>query len=162
MRAPITSTKHIVNFSIANTASGAVLTRTIADAFVVSAVNTATEVREGCLIKAVYLEMWLRGSDAGVGSTFIWILEKNEANAPAPAAGNMAALFGYSNKKNILYTTQGLINDDTGVATPIVRQWFKIPKGKQRFGLQDKLQIHLFAQSGSIDDCGLAVFKEYY
>ncbi len=162
MRAQINSVKHIHNFSLATTASGAVLTRTIADALVVNAVNTVSEVREGCTIKAVYIEMWLRGGDTGTGSSFVWILEKNQANQSAPSAGNMAALFSYANKKNVLYTTQGLLNDDLSIATPIFKGWIKIPKGKQRFGLDDKIQIHLFAQTGGIDSCGMAIFKEYY
>ncbi len=162
MRAQINSVKHILNFSLATTASGALLPRTLADALVVNAVNTVSEVREGCTIKAVYVEMWLRGGDTGTGSSFVWILEKNTGNSPAPNAGNMAALFSYANKKNVLYVSQGLLNDDLSIATPVFKGWIKIPKSKQRMGLEDKLQIHLFAQTGAVDSCGMAIYKEYY
>ncbi len=162
VRPTINSSKHYVNVSITPTASGAVAANTIAEGKPVADVDAATEVREGAIIKAVYIEYWLRGSDAGVGSSYVLIVEKSSGGSPTPAAGNLAALNNYINKKNVLFASQGLVNDDTGVATPILRQWLKIPKSKQRFGLGDQLQIFMFAQGGSTDHCAMIVYKEYY
>ncbi len=162
MKPPINSSKHYVQISLTSTASGAVGVNTIAEGVAVVDLNSASEVREGAVIKAVYIEYWVRGSDAGVGSSFVVILEKSSGGSPAPAAGNLAALNNYLNKKNVLYASQGLANDDTGVATPVLRQWVKIPKSKQRFGLGDQLQLFIFAQTGSFEHCGVIVYKEYF
>jgi len=55
-----------------------------------------------------------------------------------------------------------LVNDQDADATPILRQWVKIPKTKQRFGLKDKLVLQVFAQ-GALDltACGFELYKEY-
>jgi len=79
-----------------------------------------------------------------------------------PTFADMSALNLYTNKKNVLYHTQGLSNDQDADAIPFVRQWFKIPKGKQRFGLADRLYLVVSAIAIDQTICGHMVFKEYY
>ncbi len=77
---------------------------------------------------------------------------------------SMAALHDYANKKNILFTAQGLLTPTDGGQVPVVRGWYKIPKGKQRFGLTDQLFVSIRnnnATSIDINFCGLAIYKEY-
>ncbi len=71
------------------------------------------------------------------------------------------AMNSYANKKNILYHTQGISNDGVANAQAVVRQWFKIPKGKQRFGLGDSLKLSISTQAEAINFCGFATYKEY-
>ncbi len=75
----------------------------------------------------------------------------------------MTALGTFDNKKNILYTTQGLApNDGVGQPVAVIRQWFKIPKSKQRFGLGDKIRLAIASRGdGVITYCGFATYKEY-
>ncbi len=162
MRPTITSEKHIVQQSLAATAAGAVSTTTLLLAEQTQDITGVADVRVGSTVKAIYIEMWIRGSDAGVGSTYIYILEKASTTQSAATAAEMALLGEYANKKNILFTSMGLINDDTSIATPVLRQWIKIPKGKQRFGLGDKLRFSVLSQTGSQERCGFAIYKEYY
>ncbi len=162
MRPTINSVKHIVQTSLGNTAAGVVSSDTLILEVDVSTADTSVEVRQGAVVKAIYVERWLRGSDAGTPSSFVFIIEKTVENSGAPSAAEMASLHTYTSKKNILYTSMGLINDDTDSATPVIRSWIKIPKGKQRFGNGDGLRAVLFAQTGSIDRCGVAIFKEYF
>ncbi len=162
MRPIITSSKHLVQTSLAAIAAGAVTSITIAAGVSVNAVNLATEVRDGASLKAVYLELWLRGSDDAAGSTFVYIFEKVSGDTTPPSTTDMGNLHAYHNKKNILFTSMGLSNDDSSVATPIVRNWIKIPKGKQRFGLDDRLKFHIFSQTGTTDICGISIYKEYF
>lgn len=79
---------------------------------------------------------------------------------PAMTFTNSATLDSYSNKKNVLYTTQGLTPDANGNPIPFVRQWFKIPKGKQRFGLTDSLVLNISANVEDVTHCGLMIYKE--
>ncbi len=162
MKATINSSKHIVQHSIDTTASGVVDSITEITAVKVGDVDANNEVREGAVVKAVYFELWLRGNDSAAGSSFVFIVEKTSGNPDAPSAGNMAALDLYVNKKNIFFTSMGLSNALLSQATPILRQWIKIPKSKQRFGLGDRLKTHVFSQSGATLRCGVTIFKEYF
>ncbi len=162
MRAPITSTKHYVQVSLTTVVAGAVLDIPIAKGTNVSGVNSADEVREGAVVKAVFIEMWIRSSEISPGSVLVTFAKRSGGDVAITAA-EAAALFTYDNKKNIFYHTQGLINDQDADAIPFIRQWFKIPKGKQRMGLNDKLFLNIFAQ-GAIDAviCGFMTYKEYF
>lgn len=160
MRAPIMSVKHIEQLNLTTVTAGVSATRTIADAVVSPDANTSTEVVEGAIIKAVYIEFWIRASALAV-NTFVFTIEKIPANATSPTAAQMAALFSYTNKKNIFYTSQGLTNDTTSVATPVFKGWVKIPKGKQRMGLSDRLVLSIFSSVADLDFCGVVLFKEY-
>ncbi len=165
MLAPIVSVKHYVPRAVVNVNSATVLNDIVVDAVVASAVNLATEVLEGSVIKAVFIELSIIGIGAsGVTNAFNLTLEKKIADQPTMTNAQSLALFTYPNKKNILYTTQGLIGSRLdGEATRfIIKQWFKIPKGKQRFGLGDQLLLNLSNIAGSnYQVCGIYVYKEY-
>ncbi len=156
----INSDKHVVQFSLGSISAGAVSTHVLIDA--VAAHANPDEVRIGSSVKAIYCEMWFRGGDTGSGSTYVAIICKHNDVSGSPSTTDMGTLHDYTNKKNVLYTSQGLINDDASIATPVLKFWLKIPKGKQRFGLGDSLKLHVFAQTGITDRCGLFIFKEYY
>ncbi len=122
---------------------------------------SVSEVEEGASVKALYLEIWAIGSVSN--QFFTAILAKFPSGTNNPTIAEIAALGNWDNKKNILYTTQGLASND-GIAAPIpiIRQWFKIPKGKQRMGLGDRIRL-IIASRGSDDIifCGFATYKEY-
>ncbi len=162
MRATINSAKHIVQQSIDTTAAGVVEVVTVLDTVSVNTASGANQVRDGAVVKAVFIEMWLRGNDAAVGSSYIYVFEKASGTEDNLAAGTIAALDDYPNKKNIFFISQGLINAVEGVATPVLRQWIKIPKSKQRMGRGDKLKLSIMSQSGSTLRCGLQIYKEYF
>ncbi len=136
MKAPIHSEKHYFQISLSTATTGATNEEIlIQSAAVPTGVN---QVTEGAIVKAVFLEIWAIGTTAD--QFFTAIVVKLEGGALAPATANMAALGTYTNKKNILYTTQGLAsNDGIAMPLPLFKGWIKIPKGKQRFGLGDEL-----------------------
>ncbi len=126
----------------------------------VQSVNAAFEVIEGNVVKAVYLEYWVIGTFS-LGS-FVVTVEKSPAGAGPPTFTELALLDSYQNKKNILYTTQGLMAEDNQNPTPVLRQWIKIPKGKQRFGLEDRLRINFASLTGEdLQFCGFTLYKSY-
>ncbi len=162
MRPVINSRKHYVQLSLGVTALGAITKLDIIKAVKVEDIAAASDVREGSVIKAVFVELWITSDDV-TQSTSTITLEKKPASAPAMTAGQSALLDDYPNKKNVLYTTQGLVSPKTGSnPIPILRQWFKIPKGKQRFGLADQLVLNLHAVSDGINFCGFFTYKEYF
>ncbi len=161
MRAPIHSVKHYVQTSLATVTGNTVLTTVLVQAVKVGDINLTREVIEGAIVKAIFVELWVIGSVSN--ATQITVLTKFPAGMTPFSTTELAALGDADNKKNILYVTQGLASND-GIAAPIpiIRQWFKIPKSKQRFGLGDTLELQVFAQNAvDLSICGFATFKEY-
>ncbi len=155
------SIKHVVQFTLASVAFGVAAAKTIAIAVAAPDRNLSTEVLEGSTVKAVYLELWQQSDDATTSSA-VNIVEKRPGGHAAATAAEMAALFSYDNKKNVLETHQGLVPSNLQNPVNVYRHWIKIPKGKQRQGLGDIISTSLLAQSDGLNFCGMAVFKEYY
>ncbi len=161
VRPTVNSNKHYVQQSLATVLGGAQLNIVIADGIDAPG-SSPIGVRVGSSIKAVFIEMWARGSELSPGTVLMTFYKKGAGDAAITLA-EAASLHTYNNKKNIFYHTQGLSNDTDSTATPFIRQWFKIPKGKQRMGLNDQLQLNVFSQ-GAIDQviCGFMTYKEYF
>lgn len=156
----INSEKHIVQHTLASASIGTSVTTNIAQATPNPVSASAITVAVGTEIKAVFVELWLQASAQQPG-TAVLIIEKLPGSAQNIDAGQMADLHSYDNKKNIFYTSMGLIGDANTNPVPFVRQWIKIPKGKQRFGLNDRFQFTILAQVDTIEWCGLSIFKAY-
>ncbi len=159
VRATINSEKHIAQVSFLNAAVGT--PRNLQMAIATVAPTTPEQVRVGSVVKAVYVEMWFLGEGAANG-TSICILEKVVAGQAAATAAQLINLHDYPNKKNILFTHQGLTSFQAANATPVMRGWYKIPKGKQRMGLGDTIQLTVLSQVDGFNLCGVFVYKEYF
>ncbi len=163
MRAPIHSKKHIFQISQSTVSQGLAVTTTFVSAIEASSA-TPQHISEGAVVKACYVEFWVSQDSASTVGSYTIVLVKNPGNNATPTTANMAALHDYDNKKNILFTAQGLLTPNDGGQVPVLRGWYKIPKGKQRFGLNDTLQVVVRNNNATAIDinfCGLAVYKEY-
>ncbi len=159
MRPVIHSEKHYVQITRSAVAAGA---RNIEDIININTIPSAVdEVHEGAVVKAVYFELWLL-NDGNAGSQVVTV-GKNNNDSNGPSFAQMQALGLYPEKKNIFFTHQGLSSND-GIDPPMVvlRNWIKIPKSKQRFGLGDSLHLTI-ANPGAnaLNYCGFALYKEY-
>ncbi len=163
MLAPINTVKHYIANTSGNTATGGVRAMKIAEAVVAPATSAVTDVKEGSIIKAVYIELWISSNEASGSESFFNItIEKKRSTETDMTSTQSQNLQAYPNKKNILYTTQGIVNSNTvSGSVPIIRQWFAIPKGKQRFGLGDQIMVNISAIAGALQNCGIGIFKEY-
>jgi len=162
MRPTINTEKHFVQRSLFGIVAGAINVSTIAFAPQTFVATNNTHVRVGAIVSAVYVEIWLTSDDAAQGSV-ICTLEKRPGTSAAMTAAQSAALDAYGNKKNILHTQMGLLGPNVStIPLPIVKGWFKIPKGKQRFGLNDSLVFNILAQSNGVSGCGFSLYKEQY
>jgi len=160
VRPIIHSTKHYVQQSIGTRDVAAVENTVVSVARDTAAKAALVDVEEGSTIKAIYLELWIR-SAATAASSFVFIFCKRPSGIGNPSIAEMAALGDWDNKKNVLYTTQGLTNDVDSTALNLYKGWIKIPKGKQRQGLGDVFSWHLSAIGQSINFCGFQTYKEY-
>ncbi len=163
MKAPIQSRKHIFQISQATVGQAAVVVTTIASA-IEGARSQPQHIAEGAIVKACYLEFWVSQDSASIVGSYTLTIEKVPGAGTLPNTGDLAALHDYDNKKNILFTAQGLLTPNDGGQVPVVRGWYKIPKGKQRFGLGDLFVITIRNNNATAIDinfCGLAIYKEY-
>ncbi len=161
VRAMVHSNKHFVPFAIDQIATGTVQNVILVAGVSLAATDASNEVTEGNTVKAIYVELWLQNQ--GNLGEFIMILEKVQESSAGATFTEMANLFAYTNKKNVLYTTQGLTSND-GVSGPvnIIKGWVKIPKGKQRFGFGDRFIMSIAnVSAGDLNRCGISIFKEY-
>lgn len=161
-KSPIHSKKHYVQVTLSSVTNGAIANEELINA-IEGAATAPKHVHEGAVVKAVYLEFWLAQASASVGS-FTAFVYKLPGPGVVAATADGAALHDWDNKKNILYCTQGLspANDAMGQMN-IIRSWIMIPKGKQRFGLNDRLYIAIRNNNGAddINYCGFATYKSY-
>ncbi len=163
MRPVIKSKKHVVQISQANVGQAAVVSTVLVTA-VEATGNLPDHVEEGAIVKSCYVEFWVSQDSASVVGSYTVILYKDPGGTNAATSAQMAALHDYSNKKNILFTAQGLLTPNDGGQVPVLRSWYKIPKGKQRFGLTDRLILAIRNNNATAIDinfCGLAIYKEY-
>ncbi len=163
MRPIIQSKKHIFQIGQSQVAQGLITNQEFANA-IEGQPSQPVHVQEGATVKACYIELWLGTESATTIGSFTVIVQKNPGNAHAITTTNMAALHDYANKKNILFTTQGLLPLEAGGLVPVMRGWYKIPKGKQRMGLNDALEIVIRNNNTAaidIEFCGFVLYKEY-
>ncbi len=160
MKPVIHSQKHYVQQSRSQVATVAITSIDILRSVEGTIANAVDEVIEGSVTKAVFVEMWLL--DTANDGSFIVALEKRPSNGTPMTFAQSNALGTYSNKKNLFYVTQGLSpNNGVGNPVPIIRQWFKIPKGKQRMGLADRLVLNITNNGlNDLEFCGFFTYKE--
>ncbi len=160
VRPTINSKKHIVQTSITSATPGAVTKLVLIDAQQGASPSVPTSVEVGSIVKAVYIDLWFIGSSSQP-TTMTCTLEKTVAENPDMTFVQSQQLYTYPNKKNIFYSTQGFVGDANSNPTPFLRTWYKIPKGKQRFGVGDGLRLNITGITETTEFCGLCIYKEY-
>ncbi len=160
MKPVINSEKHMIQISLTTLTSGNILNLVFATAVAVPA-TTLTEIREGSIIKAIWLELWIAVNADSMGTAIV-TLEKLDGGKSLMTSGQSAGLGSYDNKKNVLHTQMGLTPGNSQYPMASLKGWFKIPKGKQRFGLGDRIVVNVHGQSSSLQMCGIGIYKEQY
>ncbi len=161
VRPQVHSVKHYVQFPIDQVTAGTSQIVGLVQGVAVLNKNLSSEVEEGSTVKAVFVELWLQNQ--GNLGEFIVTITKSMEDGSGPTFAEQAVLMTYNNKKNVLYTTQGLTPNDA-ISGPInvLRSWVKIPKSKQRFGLGDRLVLNISnTSSNALNRCGFSTYKEY-
>jgi len=160
MRAIINSRKHIVQLTLSTVAAGAQVGVQLVNSKQNADNALAVDVEPGTVVKAIYVEMWLLAAEAQP-STVTAIIVKSPSGLGTPSAIEFADLHTWSNKNNIFVMHQGIVGDANSNPIPVFREWIKIPKGKQRFSLGDKLEIAFKGITEDTEVCGFAVYKSY-
>ncbi len=162
IKSPINTVKHFIQQSNTQVTTGTVLTIELADVVVRGGTISATsDITEGAIIKAVHCEYWLNGTGATNSTQQTLIIYKAPSGAASADVTNMLNLQTYANKKNIFYTTQGNLGATGNQSVRVIGDWILIPKGKQRFGLGDKLFLTILTSGENLNICGLTIYKEF-
>ncbi len=156
----VNSRKHLIQTSLTSVPLGTVEVIELGLAVQNEDSELANQFAVGAVIKAVYVEYWIQ-ADSSQPSTYTTIVLKRPGDATTITAIEMAQLHTYTGKKNILETHQGIVGDANSNPIPMFRHWIKIPKGKQRFGLNDRIQIAILGLTGNVEICGMAIYKSY-
>lgn len=133
----------------------------LADA-VVAPSGSSTQVRIGASIKAIYIEMWYMsdGQQPSIQTTTLEVMPDKTQNMTVVQSNDLHA---YRNKNNLLYVTEGLVGDANTNPIPVLKGWFKIPKGKQRMSQDSAIKLNIENPSSEgLSICGQAIYKEYY
>jgi len=156
----INSEKRIRQVSLTNVSPLGVGREFIAEVKRDPNLSDPTEIAVGTVIKAVYIELWLLATSQQPNTSVVAFLKAtNGSDGPIPS--EMLNLNAYGGKKNIFEMHQGLTGDANTNSSPFFRGWVKVPKGKQRFGLGDNLQIAITPITEDIQYCGVFIFKAY-
>lgn len=162
MMPPINSVKHFIPQTNTDIASATVLNVLVADAVPAPPSAAVVEVVEGAVIKAIRSEMWIWARNStSIASQTVIIVEKVPAGQVPATFAQMLALQSYPNKKNVFFTFQGIAPAQGGNPIAPIRDWVKIPKGKQRFGLGDRYFMNIAAVNELVAVCGMHIYKEY-
>ena len=161
VRPTINSVKHVNQYTLAEVGPAAKTNLVIAKTVQGPDANLPSEVREGAVIKAVYLELWFLGTGQQPTTIFCFV-EKITSEQGSGSFTALQNVFTYGNKANILEMHQGVVGDANTNPVPFWRGWIKIPKGKQRFRNGDELNISISSITEATQWCGLSIFKEYF
>ncbi len=165
MVAPINSVKHFIALTNQTINSAGLLSNILVDAVSVGDAHAVvSDVTEGSVVKAVHLNHWvLNNGSTGTIGQYTAVLEKVPAGQAGATVSQLLNLQAYPNKKNVLNTFQGNLSAaiDGANATTYMQGWFKIPKGKQRFGLGDRLILSMTPTGEQVNVCGMTIYKEY-
>ncbi len=163
MLAPINTVKHYVGQPRVSLGLGLSQSLEIADVVPAPVSNDREKVAAGSVIKSIHFEYWIVGNGAsGTTSQFVFTIEKVPSGVSDPTFADLLNLGGYDNKKNVLFSSQGIIASAAGgQSVPIVRDWILIPKGKQRMGHKDRIVISFATVEQPLAFCGISTYKEY-
>ncbi len=119
--------------------------------------SNPSTVSIGTKIIAVFIELWLLSNSTTVSSGQAVLIKG--AGGDEIEYLEQLDLHNYQQKKNVLHITQGLVGEFNSNPTPFFRGWYKIPKGKQRFGQGDKLYLAIADFGTDVQFCGVVVYK---
>ncbi len=158
---PLHTVKHIVQQTTGEVTVGTIDNIDVIETVELSAVADANHVPSGSVIKAVYVEIWLNGEATSPAEPqFIFTVEKVQNGAAAMTFAQGNAMMAYTNKRNVLFISQGILGPEGNQSVPIHRGWIKIPKGKQRFALGDHLFVNISSVTHDIQRCGVFIYLE--
>ncbi len=140
------------------------LNATAASNVVVNVVNTVNDytggvidVPTGAVVKGVYISFNVGAVAGSAGSTsFDWYIWKNPSGTFTPPTPGVTG--GDNKRRHILHEEKGIVNPQ-GASFMLFKGYIAIPKGRQRMGEQDILQIVYRSTLTNVSVCIKSIYK---
>ncbi len=157
---PINSRKHIVDKQGGIIGGAANTIDDIADAIDSPTLAQTTSVQTGCTVSSIFLNIQVATAGTAALANIYFALIKNPGNnITFPAINTLGSA---DSKKHVLH--QEMImgeKNTTAIPRTMFRGVLMIPRGKRRFGADDKLAVYLFSPGVDFDYCFQCIYKEY-
>ncbi len=160
---PIQRIKHVVDFS-GTLAKATDLNGTLVTATDTPTLGATSSVITGSKVHAIYLKVIIASNDAqdlgALPTVFILFFKNPGGNLTIPSA---TAVGADDNKRFVIHQEMRMIENKGQGGNPITifDGVIKIPKGYQRFGPNDLLQIKVRSVALDIVVCWQAHYKEF-
>ncbi len=159
---PINSVKHIVDFSAA-LGSGTQLEIDLIVAKDNPTLAAPADVSVGCAVKWVYLTLEVSANEVVGGAIpnfYMYVWKNPGGNLTDTSPANTG---DSDNKKHILHQEMVMFENTATGGNPrnVFKGVIKIPRGKQRFGFEDKLGLVLLSPAVNINLCFQCIYKEF-
>ncbi len=154
---PINSVKNIIDGTFLGVAAGVITTVSVFDV-VNDYTGLSTQVPIGAKVSSIYLFVQIQPE--AVGTNVDWYIWKGPGNISAtmPTPGTTG---GNVNRRYILHEEKGIPGTLNNGAPPLTfRGVIKIPKGRQRAGEADTMQIRIVG-AAVYDACVKIIYKFY-
>ncbi len=157
---PINSIKHVVDGSATLTA-GTPLNLVLTDAVDAPTLAATAECIVGSRVSSIFLNVEVAANEAEAGIPNVYfIVFKNPSNAFAVPAAN--AVGSSDLKKFVIHQEMVMLNSELkGNPRKMFEGVIRIPRGYQRQGQDDRLNLTILAPLTNIHLCFQAIFKEY-
>ncbi len=155
---PINSVKNIIDGTFLGVAA-ATVTNVLIGNGVNNYAGAVDEIPIGAKVSSVYLFVQIISGDSGVANAD-WYIWKGplSLNAAMPVPG---ATGGDANRKYILHEEKGIPGNALDGAYPLTfKGVIKIPRGRQRFGEADRIQIKM-RSADVYNACVKCIYKFY-
>ncbi len=157
---PINRIKHVIDAE-GGTTAGALSTIDLIATTDTPTLASPVSNETGSKVSAIYLRVEaLHSSGAGRSNMYLAVFKNPGANLGIPFPN---AVGGNDNKKYVIHQEMIMLNGDAGNGQPRVlfNGVVKIPKGYQRNGPNDKLQVILLTPTVLGDFCLQCHYKEF-
>ncbi len=154
--------KHIVD-SNATVSAGVTLPVTLVLGRDAPLITAPREVETGAKVHGVFLNVQIQGnqiSSGGIPNIYMAVYKNKGSNVPNIDPTQTGT---NSDKSNIIHQEMGMFQSDSVDGNPktLFKGVIVIPKGLQRFGLDDALDITLRSTAINFKYCLQCIYKEF-
>ncbi len=156
---PINTRKHIVD-NQGGLVAGTQVTHTLVHGVDSASLASVSDVNVGSKVQAIFLNVQVASSSTAALANVYMYINVNPSGAVNMPNGNVT---GASDLKKLILHTEMIMGEKntTGIPRTLFKGVLRIPRGKQRFGQDDYLQIQLYSPGITWDYCIQCIYKEY-
>ncbi len=156
---PIRSIKHVVDIQSSLAAGGNQENQDLVSALDSPTTANVDSVEIGSRVSSIYLNVQVYAtSEASLANVYMFIIKNPGGNITPPAANAVGAS---DNKKFVIHQEMRMMGGaTTEIPITLFNGVIKIPRGYQRMGTNDILQLSVQTPGNAIDYCVQCIYKE--